>query len=197
MRHQESITTRRLCLRPFRIRDARRVYELLQDRQISQNTLSIPYPYKEDMAERWITTHQTIFFEDRGAVFAVCLRDEPLLIGTVSLTVNRARNSAELGYWIGAPFWNQGYCTEAAEALVRYGFDVLRCHRIHARRLESNVPSGRVLEKLGMRREGQRVETVPKTGARRTLILYGLFDQPPEIRQAPQDDCDPPRQKDS
>ncbi len=190
------MTTGRLCLRPFRIRDAARVYELLQDRRISQNTFNIPYPYEEEMAERWIATHQTIFFEDRGAVFAVCLRQQAVLIGAISLTVNRAENSAELGYWIGVPFWNQGYCTEAAEALVFYGFDVLRCRRIHARRLESNLQSGRVLEKIGMRQEGQRVEPILQGGGCRTSILYRLRDERPRTGKTRQDDCDPSRQED-
>jgi ribosomal-protein-alanine N-acetyltransferase len=172
---QQAIRTQRLELRPFRIRDAVRVHQLLQDPQISQSTLRVPYPYLEGMAERWIATHQTIFYEDRGAVFAICL-PEAEVIGVISLDLDRENQAAELGYWLGVGYWGQGYCTEAATALVRYGFEVLSCHRIHARRLESNSQSGRVLEKVGFRQEGRLLDAVFKEGGFRTVILHALIN---------------------
>jgi [ribosomal protein S5]-alanine N-acetyltransferase len=175
MLFQEPISTSRLILRPFRIRDAPRVHELLQDRQIHETVPSVPYPYNNGVAERWIATHQTIYYEERGAVYAICRKNEEL-IGAIALTLNRVHRSAALGYWLGVQYWNQGYCTEAAAALVDYGFSTFRCHRIQAQRFETNIGSGRVLEKIGLRQEGRLVDAFLKDGKFRTLILHGLIN---------------------
>jgi len=58
---------------------------------------------------------------------------------------------AELGYWIATPLWNQGLCTEAAQAVVQWGFETLGLHKITVGCFEANVASRRVIEKLGFR----------------------------------------------
>jgi len=62
---------------------------------------------------------------------------------------------AELGYWIGVPYWGQGFATEAANAMIAFGFDTLRLNEIYAHHFAGNIASQRVLEKIGMRHEGQ------------------------------------------
>jgi ribosomal-protein-alanine N-acetyltransferase len=172
---QETIRTERLILRPFTLRDAPQVKALAGDRRIYDTTLFVPHPYEDGMAESWISTHQTCFYEGLGVVFAICL-PSGLLIGAVSLTRAGLFNRAELGYWIGVAHWNRGYCTEAAKAVVQYGFDVLAYQKISARHFVGNRSSGRVMEKAGMTREGVLQDDVMKDGRYITVELYGIVN---------------------
>ena len=101
------------------------------------------------------------------------MHDGPLL-GTIRLVLHAADNNAEIGYWIGKPFWNNGYCTEAARAVVAYGFDVLGLERIFAHYLARNPASGRVLIKLGMQQEGLLRRHRRKFGRYEDLIVCGI-----------------------
>jgi RimJ/RimL family protein N-acetyltransferase len=172
---QETIYTERLVLRPFTLTDARRVKALAGDRRIYETTLFVPHPYEDGMAEAWISTHLACFYEGKGVVFAICLRNG-LLIGAVSLSRDGLFNRAELGYWIGVDFWNRGYCTEAVKALLEYGFKVLKYHKISARYFAGNHSSGRVMEKAGMVREGVLQDEVFKDGRYISVELYGILN---------------------
>jgi ribosomal-protein-alanine N-acetyltransferase len=172
---QEAIRTERLILRPFALTDASRVKALAGDQRIYETTLCIPYPYEEGMAESWISTHQRCFYEGHGVVFAICLSNG-LLIGAASLSRAGLYNRAELGYWIGIDYWNNGYCTEAAGAIVEYGFEILGFHKISGRHLAGNRASGRVLEKIGMLLEGVLRDDVLKDGQYVTVTLYGMVN---------------------
>jgi ribosomal-protein-alanine N-acetyltransferase len=172
---QEPIRTERLILRPFALIDAPRVKELAGDQRIYETTLCIPYPYEEGMAESWISTHQRCFYEGHGVVFAICLSDG-FLVGAVSLSRTGPHNRAEIGYWIGIGYWNNGYCTEAARAIVEYGFKTLGFHKISGRHVAGNRASGRVLEKVGMVREGVLRDDVLKDGKYLTVELYGMVN---------------------
>src|ERR1700722_4938198 len=161
---QESIRTERLILRPFALTDAPRVKALAGDQRIYATTLFVPYPYEDGMAESWIATHQRGFYEGLGVVFAICL-SSGLLIGAGSLTRKGRFNRAELGYWI-----------EAVKAILEYGFEVLAYHKISGRHFVGNRSSGRVLEKVGMIREGMLQDDVLKDGKYLTVELYGMVN---------------------
>ena len=172
---QPSIETRRLILRPFRRDDATSVQQLAGDRAIADTTLRVPHPYEDGMAEKWIAEHQPGFAAGTLATFAIVLRDESELIGAIGLTIDRELDKAELGYWIGKPFWNNGYATEAAKAVLEFGFVDLRLNRISARHLVRNPSSGRVMEKVGMRIEGKVRQDAVKWGKYEDLVLYGIL----------------------
>jgi ribosomal-protein-alanine N-acetyltransferase len=172
---QEPIRTERLILRPFALTDAPRVRALASDQRIYETTLNVPCPYEEGMAESWISTHQRYFYEGHGVVFAICLVSD-LLIGAVSLRRDSPFNRAELGYWIGTEYWNRGYCTEAAKAVVESGFQTLGFHKISGRHFVGNHSSGRVLQKVGMTLEGVLRDDVLKDGRYVTARLYGMVN---------------------
>jgi ribosomal-protein-alanine N-acetyltransferase len=182
---QELIRTERLILRPFTLTDAPQVKALAGDQRIYETTLCIPNPYEEGMAESWIATHQRCFYEGLGVVFAICQPDDGL-IGAVSLSRASLFNRGELGYWIGVSYWNRGYCTEAAKAIVEYGFQTLGYHKLSARHFVGNRASGRVLEKVGMTREGILQDDVMKDGRYITAELYGIVN--PGERQTMNDE---------
>jgi RimJ/RimL family protein N-acetyltransferase len=127
------------------------------------------------MAEEWISTLKPSFDADERVTFAATLTADQQLVGAISLRINRPFDRAELGYWIGEPYWGCGYCTEAAKVVVRYGFEKLDLNRIHACFLERNPSSGKVLQKIGMSDEGVARQHVRKHGKFEDLILYGLL----------------------
>ena len=82
---------------------------------------------------------------------------------------------ASLGYWIGAPFRGRGYATEAARAMLAVGFDMLDLQRIDAHYLAGNDASGRVMENIGMKREGVLRQHIVKWDVPHDVILYGIL----------------------
>jgi RimJ/RimL family protein N-acetyltransferase len=170
---QPTIRTDRLVLRPFAPADAPAVRRLAGAAEVSDNTLTIPHPYPDGAAETWIATHGPAFDRGQGVVFAVT---DPAgaLLGATGLMLDLPNRSAELGYWIGVPYWGHGYATEAARALIAYGFRALDLARIHARHFTRNPQSGRVMVKAGMRYEGCHRQGVLKNGRLEDLACYAI-----------------------
>ncbi len=166
--------TERLILRPFELSDAPRVAELCADREIAANTLVIPHPYSLGDAESWLATHRASFEAGTHGALAITLRDGGELAGCVGLTIERAHDRAELGYWIGRAFWNRGYATEASRAAIRHGFVSHGLERIFASHFLRNPASGRVLEKCGMRFEGIARRYVKKWGVYEDGAVYAI-----------------------
>lgn len=169
------LKTPRLLLRPFTLTDAPAVMRMAGSPEVARTTLLIPHPYPAGMAEEWISSHESAFEKNEHVVFAIAIRDTDVLCGAIGLTLNTRDQRAELGYWIGPEFWNRGYCTEAASAVLRYGFETLKLHRIHAGHFQCNAASGRVLEKIGMRQEGVQPEHHLRFGAFKTRVNYGIL----------------------
>ncbi len=82
---------------------------------------------------------------------------------------------AELGYWIGVPHWGHGYATEAALAAVEYGFALLDLRRITCSHFGRNPASGRVMQKVGMTREGILRQHIQKWDVAQDLVLYAIL----------------------
>lgn len=108
MDNNPSLTTRRLHLRLFTLADAPAVQKLCAEREIAFNTVQIPHPYEDGMAKDWITRHLQEFEEGRILNFAITLRTDQSLIGAVGLIFRQEHARAELGYWIGKPWWGEG-----------------------------------------------------------------------------------------
>jgi len=173
------ITTARLRLRAFTLADATDVQRLAGDRDIASTTASIPLPYEDGVAEQWIATHPRRFEQQMGLDLAITQETDGALVGAIGLRFEREHDRAELGYWIGKPYWGRGYATEAARALVEYGFERLELNRIYARHLTRNPASGRVLHKIGMTHEGHRRQHEKKWGVWEDDELYGMLRDDP------------------
>ena len=172
---QPTLVTSRLILRPFCRGDASSVQQLAGEWEIADTTLNIPHPYENGMAEKWIEGHGPGYEAETLATFAVVLRDSGDLIGASGLRINRTLNKGDLGYWIGKPYWNLGYATEAARAVIAVGFDEIGLNRIHACHLARNPSSGRIMEKIGMLREGTARQDTMKWGKYEDLVTYGML----------------------
>jgi RimJ/RimL family protein N-acetyltransferase len=170
------IYTERLLLRPFALSDAPDVQRLAGDRAIAETTTAIPHPYEEGNAERWIGTHAEAFAQGTMVNFAITAQTDGSLVGAMGLmNISREHLHAELGYWIGVPFWGRGYATEAARAVLRYAFESLELHRVHATHFGRNPASGRVMQKIGMTWEGCSRQHIRKWGVFEDLVRYGIL----------------------
>ena len=172
---QPQLFTERLVLRPFRDADADVVQELLQCREIAANTRTIEHPYPPGAARVWIATHHDLWNRGAAAVFAICMKADPdQPWGAIGLEINEQDENAELGYWVGKPWWGRGVCTEAAAAMLDFGFSVLGLKKIHAHHLARNPASGKVMEKIGMQQEGYMKSHFKKWGVFEDVVCYGL-----------------------
>jgi [ribosomal protein S5]-alanine N-acetyltransferase len=170
-----TITTDRLILRPLTVTDAPDIQRLLASREIALNTLTIPHPYPEGAAEAWIARQTGKQEKDEGVVFAITRREDGALMGDIGLMTDFANERAEIGYWIGVPYWGNGYATEATRALIAYAFDELGLNRVYAYHFAGNPASGRVMEKAGMRLEGELRGHQRKGDEYRDSRLYGII----------------------
>jgi [ribosomal protein S5]-alanine N-acetyltransferase len=146
-------------------------------------TLAIPYPYEPGMAESWIAATRAGFEKGESATFAITLRASGEYVGAVAIRFTPAYERAELGYWIGRPYWGQGYCTEAAAAVADYGFESRGLKRIHAHHMTRNPASGRVMQKIGMRQEGVLRSHYLKGGVFEDIAVYGLLREEWELNR--------------
>jgi [ribosomal protein S5]-alanine N-acetyltransferase len=149
-----TLETERLKLRAFTLEDANIFERLVAPREVTDGTLSFPHPVPEgwgvERINRMLETHAS----SEHIEFAICSRATGELIGGIGLGITARHKRGSLGYWLGVDHWGKGYATEAARAVLRYGFSELGLHRIEAGHYPRNPTSGRVLEKIGMRREG-------------------------------------------
>jgi len=171
---QPTLRTPRLALRPFATSDASTVQRLAGVAAVADTTLTIPHPYTDGLAEAWIATHEPPYTRRDNVVFAIT-GEEGNLVGAINLRLELGHHRGELGYWIGEPFWGRGYATEAVRAVLEYGFLTLALNRIEARHLVRNPASGRVMQKAGMRREGEQRQHVRKNGRFEDLEYYGIL----------------------
>lgn len=175
MSHIPILETDRLKLRQFNLDDAKDVQRLAGDRAIAEVTLNIPHPYGDGMAEGWISTHEKSHAEGKSLNYAIVHKEEKHLIGCISLMISRDDDRAEIGYWIGKAYWGKGYCSEAANELIDYGFKELKLNRIFGRHLKKNPASGRVMEKIGMKYEGCLRQHIKKWDQYEDIVYLGIL----------------------
>ena len=173
-----TLETERLKLRRYTEADIPELVPLIGTREVAATTLRIPHPYTEQDARAFLA------IKDPDKIWlAITLRRDGRQIGGIGLTVDAQHQHAELGYWLGVPYWGKGYATEAARAMLRYGFHDLGLHRIFASHFKHNPASGNILRKLGMRYEGCQREHLRKWDQLVDSELYGLLRKEWEARE--------------
>jgi RimJ/RimL family protein N-acetyltransferase len=130
-----------------------------------------PHPYSEKDAVYFITS---VTGQQPVLTFAVVFESQ--LAGVCSLIpqTDVYRHSAEIGYWLGQPFWNKGIATEAIRQLSHYGFETLGMARLYAGVFDFNQASARVLEKCGYVQEAVLKKAVIKNGVFCDELRYAL-----------------------
>ena len=165
----------RLTLRPVRESDADRLQMLAGERQVAATTLNIPHPYPLAAAVAFINQMQEQAAAGIAYTFGLVLKTEDALIGCIGLRVAQAFSRAEIGYWVGVPYWGQGYMSEAARRVLAFAFDDLGLHRVYASHFASNPASGRVMQKIGMQYEATLRDHVAKWDTYHDLVYYGIL----------------------
>ncbi len=141
------LKTERLMLRAPRRHDVKTIARFANDRRVAENTARIPHPYTAGDAEQFVAA---VNRQPGEATFVILLDDEP--IGACG--VEPRESGAEIGYWLGAPYWGHGYATEAVRAVIDHAFGDLGHDTLQAGARVSNPASRRVLEKCGFQWTG-------------------------------------------
>ncbi|PWT74409.1 MAG: GNAT family N-acetyltransferase [Chloroflexi bacterium] len=168
--------TERLVLRPFELADAPTVETLAGDEDVARTTF-IPHPYPKGAAAHWIESGHQAMEQGTGYPLAMRLRLDNQLVGCMSLLISPEHQRGTLAYWVGRPYWGQGYATEAARRVVAFGFDELHLHRIGAAALHRNRASTRVMEKAGLQCEGTLRDDLLHWGVFEDVDYYGLLQR--------------------
>jgi len=146
-----TLETARLRLRPYRESDIEELLPLIGTREVAATTLRIPHPYTVQDAKAFL-----LLVQEPGRIWlAISLRSDGRQIGGIGLTVDQQHQHAELGYWLGAPYWGKGYATEAVRAVVAWGDAHFASGRTACIIAPENVASIRVAGKCGYHESGR------------------------------------------
>ncbi len=161
-------------LRPWHIDDVPALTRYANNKHVADNLRdTFPSPYTDKDSKEWITHCQAVPLSN----FAIATKSEA--IGNIGAHIGPDihRYSAEVGYWIGEPYWNKGVMTLALKAYSRYAFEKLGMVRLFATVFEWNPASARVLEKAGYSLEGRLRKYVTKNGKIADALLYALVKE--------------------
>lgn len=171
------LLTDRLLLREFVEEDWRRVLAYQSD------PLYLRYYHWTERSQKEVKAFVNMFLEAQKErprkVFqlAVCLKTSGLLIGNCGVRVNNPKlREANIGYELDSHYWGKGYATEAARAILQFGFEALGMHRIWATTLAINKGSANVLKKIGMRQEGLEREKEKIKGQWLDSLTFAILD---------------------
>ena len=177
VREKLIIRTERLVLRLFQPSDAATVTTLCNNYNIYKNTLYLPYPYRLNDALSWMEHHYDNFMKDHSYEFAVTDKETGEVFGAIALSNNKLFNQGEIAYWIGEPYWGNGYATEAARSILQFAFEEKKLHKVFARYFSTNPASGKITEKIGMEKEGVLKEHIVKDGNYEDLVYFGIINE--------------------
>lgn len=143
------LETKRLILRHWQISDATSLYEYAKDPAVGPIAGWPPHQSVEESR----SIIQNVF--NGQECYAICLKENNIAIGAIELKLKghtdmtEKDDECELGYWLGKPFWNNGYMSEAVQTIIKYAFEVLDMKIIWCGYYDGNLKSKRVQEKAG------------------------------------------------
>jgi ribosomal-protein-alanine N-acetyltransferase len=164
------IRTARLLLRPPRLEDAEAYFAIASDPEYAY--FGSRQSVDREAAARGLLRIIAIPWHQRPEL---AVTYEGQVVGRVMLDVDQQNNIAALGYGIGRPWWGRGLATEAARAALDYAFEALDVAKVWARADPRNLASVRILEKLGLQREGLLRGHLLYRGERVDRVYYGLL----------------------
>ncbi len=165
-----------LRIRSYRSGDGPALVRYADNRAVSRHLRDrFPYPYTPEVAAGWL---RHVAAQEPETAFAIATREE--LIGGIGLELGEDvhHRSAEIGFWLGEPFWGRGIVTAAVVAFTPWAFERFDLLRIWAGVFESNPASARVLEKAGYAFEGRLRSAVVKDGRTLDELVYARLREP-------------------
>ncbi len=163
-----TIRTPRLLLRAPLLSDAARISLLAGDFDVASMTGTLPHPYSEQQAAEWVAS---VLAGEEGVVFVI--ERSGALIGCTGYRAF-GEDHAELGYWIGKPYWGMGYATEAARALILHAFEADVFAYLTVGHFSDNPASARIIAKFGFAPQGKEMRDCAARGARAPCLTYRL-----------------------
>ena len=163
-----------LSIRKWRIEDKSDLAINLNNLKVLNNLRDgLPYPYTEDDAEDFI---QMMLSADPDSTFAFAITLDNKVIGSIGVfrKDNIHSRTAEMGYYIGEPYWGNGYMTNAIKMVCEYVFENTDIIRIFAEPFAHNIASCRALEKAGFQYEGTLKSNAVKCGKIIDMKMYAL-----------------------
>ncbi len=151
---RDTIETQRLTLRPFSANDVAPVVALCGDWDVARMLARVPHPYKHADAVEWIETIPARRDAGTDFVFAITNARDGVM-GAIGIDLRDGEDAFTLGYWLGKPFWRQGYATEAGGAVLAHATEDLGVARFRSEHFVGNEVSGRVLQRLGFGYTGE------------------------------------------
>ncbi|MGE7218534.1 GNAT family protein [Priestia koreensis] len=172
------IETKRLILRKIEMNDARRMFDyIFSDRRVMDNLIKGPHKEISETIDRLteITNH---YVSENFCYWGIEMKESGELIGTIDLyNIDDGTENCEVGYNIGFNWWNQGYGSEALHAIVEFAFRFMNIHKISATHNIDNPASGRIMLKVGMKREGIIRHMIRKNNQYKDCGIYGILQQ--------------------
>lgn len=169
------LETARLILRLPQPDDADVLHRYVSDYAIAKTTLHIPHPYPRPAADEFIARVRERYEAGADFSFAMTRKSDGAFMGMCGIHPTFEYDRADIGYWIGVPFWGQGYTTEAARRLIDFGFEELKLNRVFAAFFIRNPASRRVMEKAGMTFEGFQRQHIKRLGVYHDIGYCGIL----------------------
>lgn len=164
----------KVTIRHLRKHDEEILSKLADNKKVWDNLRDyIPHPYtRQDAADfiEFILSHKPI------TTFAVCLDDEFVGVMGYNLQTDIYSHSAEIGYWLGEPYWGNGIASKAILLVIDHAFNTLDLRRLYTAVFDYNPASMKVLEKAGFQREGRGIKSIIKNGEYYDEIKFGLLN---------------------
>jgi ribosomal-protein-alanine N-acetyltransferase len=171
-----SLETSRLILRSLSLADAPSLQTAASDREVADTMISLPHPYPEGEAERYIQAQLAASDAGRSFAFAIERKAEPGLCGVIEISsIEREHAQAELRFWLAVALWGQGYMSEVLQAILRFGFEDLNLNRIDAYHLARHPASGKLFQDNGFVQEGVLRQRVRKWGVFEDVKLWSIL----------------------
>lgn len=150
------------------------IQRLAAAKAIAKSTY-VPHPYPPGAAAEFVQNAREQWRADEAYVFAIIERASEDFAGCMGIHPLPPHNRAEVGYWIGLPYWGRGLATAALRLIIRFGFEELKLNRIAAGRFSHNPASGRVMQKANMRYEGLLRGALFHQGTYKDEIRYAIL----------------------
>jgi RimJ/RimL family protein N-acetyltransferase len=168
----EGLKLQSCVIRPWILDDAAAIQRYANSRKIWSNLRDLfPHPYSLEDARRFLGF---VAKEEPRTTFAIANETEAIGCMGLRLGSDVHRKTAELGYWLGEPFWGRGIMTEAVAEFTRWALKHFDLQRIFAQPFADNTASARVLEKAGFVCEGRMRANVFKDGKVLDSLLYAF-----------------------
>ncbi len=176
--NEREILTERTRMKLIDLSDLNSIHELHSLPETDEyNALGIPKNIEEtkSIIKPWIEENQ--LSKIKNYTFAIEQRETREFIGLFGLKLgNEKYKRAEVWYKIHTDFWNKGYATETLKAVINFGFDALKLHRIQAGCAVGNIGSIKVLEKSGLIKEGRGRQILPLKSGWSDNFEYSILD---------------------